>query len=95
MYDLDTACYKFAAVENPTKKKVTAHAVSLVHGGGGLGTRQKKKEAKISPTFCTFTGLLRLNEGRVPVALGVRRRFVRAADKLRTDRHYCFILSLS
>ena len=54
------------------------------------------KNAKISPTFRTFAGLLRLNEllpvrYRVPVNLGVRHRVSRAADKLRTDRHYCFI----
>ena len=79
---IQLAARLLAAVGNLTKKKVTACA-------GFIGVRWRqvgnptKTKAKISPTFHTFTGLLRLNE--LSVDVGVQRWETRAADKLRTN----------
>ena len=88
---LDTACCTFVGVgwEPEKKKKKKGDSVC-----GFIGVRWRrvgnptKTKAKISPTFHTFTGLLRLNE--LSVYLGVLRQETRAADKLRTNDRQCY-----
>ena len=85
---IQPAARLLAAVGNPTKKKKGDSVCGFIGVRWRRVGNPTKTKAKISPTFHTFTGLLRLNE--LSVYLGVLRQETRAADKLRTNDRQCY-----